>query len=292
MPRLVEIADPADARIADYRNLRDGFRAADDPAQRAPGRVFIAEGAVVVRALVRSSYQTRSLLCTPARLGALAAELALLPETTPVYVAPQAVLNQIAGFNIHRGLLAVGVRPGEPAAGDAVRAARTLVVLEDLANHDNIGGVFRDTAALGGPGAAVLLSPRCADPLYRKALRVSAGHVLGVPYARLSTWPGDLELVRRQGFVIVATTPSPDAPDICAAFRGGVPERLALLLGAEGPGLSAGALAEADLRVRIRISPQVDSLNVAVAAAVCLHGLGRLDAPGPATRNPGGGMSV
>jgi tRNA G18 (ribose-2'-O)-methylase SpoU len=215
--------------------------------------------------------------------------LALLPPETPVYLAEQPILNQVVGFNIHRGILAAGIRPQPPDLTQLLARARTLVILEDLANHDNVGGIFRATAALAGlplsvpsclrasvpSGSAILLSPGCADPLYRKAIRVSMGAALHIPFARLEPWPAALAQVRAAGFTLIALTPAPDAAALSEVVR---PARPALLLGAEGPGLSPEALAAADLRVRIPIDPAVDSLNVTVAGAIALAALAR---PGP-----------
>jgi tRNA G18 (ribose-2'-O)-methylase SpoU len=208
-----------------------------------------------------------------------------LPPGTPVYLAPQDLMNAVVGFNIHRGVLASGYRPTPPLLQSLLAASAALVILEDLANHDNMGGIFRAAAALAGPanphaphadagpaprGASILLSPRCCDPLYRKAIRVSIGAALRIPFARLEPWPEALAAIKSAGFSLVALTPDPAAVPIDHLAP---PPRPALLLGAEGPGLTPGALAAADLRVRIPINPATDSLNVVVAAAIALHRL-------------------
>jgi tRNA G18 (ribose-2'-O)-methylase SpoU len=281
MPPITPISSLNDPRLADYANLRDRQLAALARGEE-PG-AFIAEGELVVRQLIDSGFRTRSVLLTPTRLQTIRDALDRLPDQTPVYLAPQDLMNRIVGFNIHRGILAAGIRPEPPDLAQLLRSARTLVILEDLANHDNLGGIFRATAALAGlptrgPGprrleampAAILLSPGCCDPLYRKAIRVSMGTALHLPWARVESWPGDLEQVRRAGFTLVALTPDPAATPIDALLR---PGRPALLLGAEGPGLSPAALAAADRLIRIPIDRRVDSLNVATAAAIALSRL-------------------
>jgi tRNA G18 (ribose-2'-O)-methylase SpoU len=172
------------------------------------------------------------------------------------------------GFHLNRGVLAVadGAAPPDPLALAA--SARLLAVAEGINDHENLGSLFRNAAALGVDG--VLLGPRCADPLYRRSVRVSMGHVLRVPFAALpGEWPGSLDALRAAGLTVVALTPAPDAVPLAAAGLAGT--RTALLLGAEGPGLSAAALGAADLRVRIPMATGVDSLNVATAAAVAFH---------------------
>lgn len=274
---LVRIEAVDDPRVSDYANLKDAqLRALREGSGEAG--VFLAEGDLVVRQLVESGLRVRSVFLTPERLEALRGDLSRLPAGVPVYVAEPAVMVSVVGFNIHRGVLAAGDRPQEPELGRLLESARTLVVLEDLANHDNVGGIFRATAALAGlpeggrGGGAVLLSPRCCDPLYRKSIRVSMGMALRVPFARLDPWPGGLERVRAAGFRVVALTPDPGAVPI-GELRREAGERVALLLGAEGPGLSGAAMGAADVRVRIPISGAVDSLNVVVAAGIGLASL-------------------
>jgi tRNA G18 (ribose-2'-O)-methylase SpoU len=281
---LIPLDTLDDPRTAEYRALRDAHLrdAAADPAEPSHG-VFIAEGELVVRQLFSSSLRTRSVLLTHQRLSTMRDALEHLPSGTPIYLTGQAVMNGIVGFNIHRGILASGDRPPQPDLGVLLRTCASLVILEDLANHDNVGGIFRCTAALAGipspgvagpTGAAVLLSPRCCDPLYRKAIRVSVGAALHIPFARLSSWPDQLHTVRDAGFRLIALTPDPAAiPIDQVGLSAG--SRSALILGAEGPGLTDAALTLADVRVRIPISFEVDSLNVTVAAAIALHRLCR-----------------
>jgi tRNA G18 (ribose-2'-O)-methylase SpoU len=272
----IQVSDAADDRLADYRALkaervRDAERAARDDG------VFIAEGEFVVGQLLQSRFATRSLLCTPARFERIRDMLAAAPGEFPVYVAPQAMMEALAGFQFHRGVLAAGVRAAPQTAHQVIADARTLVVLEDISNHDNVGGIFRSIGALA-PRAGVLLNPRCCDPLYRKAVRVSMGQALRVPYAVAQDWPGGLDLARRAGFRVLALTPRESATDIGDLGPG----RYALMVGAEGPGLTAEAFAAADEHVRIPIQGRADSLNVVVALSIALH---RLAAGDPNARS-------
>lgn len=273
---LITLESADDPRLAAYANIRDAELAQrTDPLDPDGHRgLFIAEGELVVRRLIASAYPTLSLLTTPTRLATIGDALAGLPGSVPVYVVPQQVMNTVVGFNMHRGLLALGGRPEPTPLERLLSLSGPLLILEDLVNHDNLGGIYRNAAALGGPGIGVLLSPRCADPLYRKSLRVSMGHVLGVPTARLTDWPGDLLRLKDAGWTLLATTPDTSAADLADLHP--LPKKVALLLGSEGPGLTPGALATADVRVRIAMNPAgpgVDSLNVAVSAGICLHRL-------------------
>lgn len=270
---VIAIEDPRDPRVEPYRNQKDVWLRAQ--RGESPGGLFVAEGVLVLGALVRSGYRVHSVLVSETRLGAVTEALEGLAGDVPVYVAGQGVMDEVVGFHIHRGVLACGYRPSPEVEGDVGRlaaTARTLVVLEDLSNHDNVGGVFRVAAALGGPSVGVVLSPGCADPLYRKALRVSMGHGLLVPYARAGSWPGDLSAVMDAGHELVALTPGAGSESIEGVVPGG---RVALVVGAEGPGLSEAVLGVADRRVRIPIWSGVDSLNVVTAAAIALHRLVR-----------------
>jgi tRNA G18 (ribose-2'-O)-methylase SpoU len=260
---ITPIADAADPRLDDYRDLTTADRRPDRPGGRGP---VIAEGVVVVRRLLDSPYPVRSLLGVPRRLDELAADLA--PVDVPAYVTGADVMATAVGFHLNRGVLAVADRPAPTDAAVLVRGARVVAVLEGVGDHENLGALFRNAAALGVD--AVLLGPRCSDPLYRRSVRVSMGHVLRVPFAALpGRWPASLDLLREAGLRIVALTPAPDAVAIGEARLDAGP--VALLLGAEGPGLSPEAIAAADLRVRIPMAAGVDSLNVATAAAVAFH---------------------
>jgi tRNA G18 (ribose-2'-O)-methylase SpoU len=264
--RTVHIDRSDDTRIADYRALTDvELRTRFEP----PHGLFIAEGELVLRRALGAGYRPRSALVDAKRLAQLRD---IDTGDAPVYAASAEVLREVTGFHVHRGVLASFHRRPLPTLDALVATAARLVVLEDVNNHTNLGAIFRAAAGLGFDG--VLLSPSCADPLYRRSVRVSMGEVFAVPYARLADWPGDLKRVRDAGFVLVALTPGePTVPidTLDASERA----RPALLLGAEGEGLSARALAACDVRARIPMSRGVDSLNVAAAAAVAFWELAR-----------------
>ncbi|MCG5466845.1 RNA methyltransferase [Micromonospora sp. MED01] len=265
-----QITDPDDDRIADYRALTDvELRTRWEP----PHGLFIAEGELVLRRALRAGYPARSYLVDAKRVDQLAD---LDTGDAPVYAATQDVLQRATGFHVHRGVLASFHRQPLPTAAEVLATARRVVVLEDVNNHTNLGAIFRGAAALGVD--AVLLSPTCADPLYRRSVRVSMGEVFAMPYAKLDRWPAGLDQVREAGFTVLAMTPAPDAVPmqrLTPAQR----ERAALLLGAEGPGLTAAAQAASDVRVVLPMRRGVDSLNVAAAAAVAFWELGRDDMP-------------
>lgn len=233
---------------------------------------FLAEGEVVVRVLLtQSHFRTESLLLEERRVAGLGDVLAGIDDSVPVYVVKQQVMNEIAGFPIHRGILAVGIRGEEESVSELlarIEGPGVVVALEGLANHDNVGGIFRNAAAFGAK--AVLLDPSSCDPLYRKAIRVSVGAALRVPFARAASSGAMLDALREAGFTTLALTPRREATEL-ASFR--PPPRCALLLGAEGPGLSDETLARADELVRIDIESDFDSLNVAATSAVALYGV-------------------
>lgn len=260
------LTDPADPRLADYRSLTDlALRTRFEP----PHGLFIAEGELVVERALRAGYRMRSLLIDRKRIDQ---HDGLAPDDVPVYAATAEVLEAVTGFHVHRGVLASYHRKPEVPASDVMTTARSLLILEDINNHTNIGAVFRSAAGLGMDG--VLLSPTCADPLYRRSVRVSMGEVFALPYAVLSPWPLGLQDVREAGFTIVALTPDRDAVSI-GSLTERERSRPALLFGAEGPGLTTDVLKTADARVRIPMSRGVDSLNVAAAAAVACYALNR-----------------
>ncbi|HZW10585.1 MAG TPA: RNA methyltransferase [Phycisphaerales bacterium] len=289
----IAVDDLEDPRLEPYRNQKDAWlRSQRDGGTGIGEGLFLAEGELVVRALLDSGHQVVSVLCTPSRLEAMGESLGRLDPATPVFVADRPVLERIVGFDLHRGILAAGRRAQPPTAADIVDRAGLLVLCEDLTNHDNMGSIFRNVGCLIGGAdpkaarapAAVLLSPRCCDPLYRKSLRVSMGHVLRVPFARLEPWPKGLGLVRAAGFEIAALTPSePGIP--VTLLKHNPHKRAALLVGTEGAGLGAGSLALADARVRIPMAPGADSLNVATALAIALS---HLRATNPDQEEPAG----
>jgi tRNA G18 (ribose-2'-O)-methylase SpoU len=258
----VPIDDPADPRVADFVD-------ATDAALRRRHGLFLIEGELVLRRALASGTALRSLLLTPPRWRALAD--ALHGVDAPVYLAAQAVMDAVAGFPIHRGVLAAAPRPPLATVAEVVAGATVVAVVEGLTDHENLGGIFRNAAALGV--GAVLVDPRCADPLYRRAVRVSMGHVLRLPWTRVDPWPDGLDDLRAAGWTLVALTPSPEAEPL-SALAPAPGEKVAVLLGAEGSGLSAPALVAADRRVRIPMAAGVDSLNVATAAAIAFHHLG------------------
>lgn len=237
---------------------------APDPDRDVPG-FFVAEGLTVVSRLLSSPHRVRSVVADPIRYGRLRPTP---PDGVPVYVVPNEVLCAAAGFEVHRGVLAAADRWPLPDWRAAVAGARRVLVLEGINDHENLGVIFRNAAGLGAD--AVLLCPQCCDPLYRRSVRVSMGHVLTVAWTRLGPWPGGLEELRASGFALVALTP---AGHPIEHFAVGPDDRLALLVGAEGPGLSAAALGLADRRTVIPMHHGVDSINVASATAVALWAL-------------------
>ena len=302
MAGIVVVDDPSDPRLADYARLTDvRLRTALEPAHG----LFVAEGDKVIRRAVAAGYQVRSMLVTKDKLAGLADVADACPG--PVYLVSDEAAEQVTGYRVHRGalasmarralptvtgLLAGGPLAGYGPAGSAARPApagtayqaragqpggpRRIVILEDLVDHGNVGGIFRCAAALGVD--AVILSPRCADPLYRRAVKVSMGAVFAIPYARMSDWRGGLAEIRAAGFALLALTPDQSAVPLAKLDPA---DRAALLLGTEGDGLSSRWLAQADTAVCIPMSADamalgVDSLNVVAAAAIACHELARL----------------
>ncbi|WP_092546730.1 TrmH family RNA methyltransferase [Actinoplanes derwentensis] len=264
MPALT-ITSPDDPRIGDYRALTDvELRTRWEP----PNGLFIAEGELVIERALRAGYRMRSALVDEKRV----AQLTGLPADAPLYAAPPAVLESITGFHVHRGILASFHRRETPQMPELLAKARCIAVLEGLNTHTNLGALFRSAAALGID--AVVLSPNCADPLYRRAVRVSMGEVFAIPYAKSDDWPGTLTAIREAGFTLLALTPGDGAIPI-GSLTPRQRERPALLLGAEGPGLTRAAMEAADARVVIPMYNGVDSLNVATAGAIAFYELTR-----------------
>jgi tRNA G18 (ribose-2'-O)-methylase SpoU len=263
----VPVGDAGDPRLADYVRLTDVHLRRSLEAAHG---LFLAEGEKVIRRAIGGGYPVRSLLVTRDTLAGLADLAGCCPG--PVYIVSPEVAEELTGYRVHRGALASMQRRPLPPVGAVAGAARRIVVLEDIVDHTNVGAIFRCVAALGFD--AVVLAPRCADPLYRRAVRVSMGAVFAVPYARMDDWREGLGELRALGFRLLALTPAPGAVPIGeAAAGGGIPRdaRVALLLGAEGDGLSARWRGQADLAVRIPMSRGVDSLNVASAAAIACY---------------------
>lgn len=267
MATIHRVGPGPDDRLADYLALTDtALRKRLEPA----GGLFVAEGEKVIRRAVAAGYQVRSLLLAERWLAPLEDLLAALD--VPVYLATQPALEAVTGYVVHRGALASMQRKALPAPAELLAGADRVVVLEDIVDPTNVGAVFRSAAALGMDG--VLLDPHCADPLYRRAVKVSMGAVLTLPYARFARWPSGLDLVRAAGLSVLALTPAAGAVDL-DELDAGLMARCALLLGTEGAGLSPAALAAADLRVRIPMARGVDSLNIAAAAAVAFWAVTR-----------------
>jgi len=261
------IEGASDPRVAAWRDVRDG------ELLRARG-LFVAEGRLVVRRVLEEErYRVHSLLVNDAALSDLSSPLASIADDVPILVCSARDLAGIAGYHVHRGCLALVHRPPPVPIDEIVARAQTLVVLEGMSNADNVGGVFRNAAAFGAGG--VLLSPTCCDPLYRKAIRTSMGAALRVPFARAADddWPGVLLRVRAAGFAIVALTPREPSETLDAFAARPRPARVALVAGTEGAGLTPAVESTADYRVRIPISGDVDSLNVAVATGIALYRL-------------------
>jgi tRNA G18 (ribose-2'-O)-methylase SpoU len=285
------VVDPHDPRLDPYRNL-------NDPAKRirmeADESVFVVEGRLAVDRLLTSEYTVRSLLVDDHQVTAAGYLVAATrAQGAPVYVGSRTVVAGTVGFALHRGVVAVADRPAPFDTGQLLTAAAgastsdgppLVAVLEGLNDHENIGALFRNAAAFGVRG--VLLDPTSADPLYRRSVRVSVGHVLHIPFARLVPWPTGLHQVRAAGFVVAALAPRPTgARGVPAVSLGelkawmagsGHPLGVAVVLGAEGPGLTESARAASDVVVHIPMADGVDSLNVATAAAVAFHTLGGL----------------
>jgi tRNA G18 (ribose-2'-O)-methylase SpoU len=267
---VVLITDTTDPRLADYVSLTDvALRRRIEPERG----LYIAESSTVLGRALEAGHEPRSVLCSPRWLPDVETMLAGVPggEDVPVLLAETDVLEAITGFHVHRGALAAMHRPVLPcvedvlAGGDGRPAARRVAVIEDVVDHTNVGAIMRSAAALGVD--AVLVTPQCADPLYRRAVRVSMGTVFQVPWTRIDPWPGGVDLLRGLGFTVAALALSDESitlDDLVAR----APERLALVLGAEGDGLKPATVAAADLVVRIPMAGGVDSLNVAAASAV------------------------
>lgn len=260
--RLTDLHDP---RLGDYRDLTDVvLRRLAEPA----GGLYIAESAKVIARAIAAGHRPRSVLLLEQWLPDL--EPLVAEFDIPVFVGESALLESLTGFQLHRGALAAMHRPPLPAVEDVLRDARRVVVLEDIVDHTNVGAIFRSVAGLGAD--AVLITPRCADPLYRRSVRVSMGTVLQVPWTRLADWPDGATQLRSAGFHIAALALSDSAVTL-DAFAADPPDRIAIVLGTEGDGLSAAALDAADTVVTIPMLHGVDSLNVASASAVALWAL-------------------
>jgi tRNA G18 (ribose-2'-O)-methylase SpoU len=267
---VVRVTDAADPRLEDYVSLTDvALRRRLEPEHG----LYVAESEKVIRRALAAGHRPRSYLMAErwlTDLEDLVAEAAR--DGVPVYVGEHEVIERLTGFHLHRGALAAMERPALPPVAEVLRGARRVLVLEDVVDHTNVGAVFRSAAALGMD--AVLVTPRCADPLYRRSIRVSMGTVFQVPWTRIEPWPGGIDALRALGLTVAALALAEDAVglDVLAADP---PERLALVLGTEGDGLARRTLGAVDLVVTIPMAGGVDSLNVAAAGAVAAWALRR-----------------
>lgn len=268
---LIGVTDATDPRLADYVSLRDATLRRSLESERG---LFIAEGEKVIRRAVEAGHVPRSFLLADRWLPDLADVLRRHPEA-PVYVVTEGLAERVTGFHVHRGALA-SLHRAPPLPLSALLAARRLVVAEDVVDHTNVGAIVRNAAGLGWDG--VVFSPRAADPLYRRAIKVSMGTVFSLPWARVEDWATAMPTLRRSGFTVVALALTPDAVPLDAYVARGVPDRLALAVGTEGAGLSQRWIAQADAVVQIPMRAGVDSLNVAAATAVACWAL-RAPAP-------------
>ncbi|KUF14094.1 MULTISPECIES: TrmH family RNA methyltransferase [Streptomyces] len=263
MADLLTIDDPDDPRLSDYTGLTDvELRRKREPAEG----LFIAEGEKVIRRAKLAGYEMRSMLLSAKWVDVMRDVIDEVPA--PVYAVSPDLAERVTGYHVHRGALASMQRKPLPTAEELLQRHRRVVVMEAVNDHTNIGAIFRSAAALGMD--AVLLSPDCADPLYRRSVKVSMGAVFSVPYARLGSWPRGLDGVREAGFNLLALTPDEKARTLDEAAPHRM-DRVALMLGAEGEGLSRQALVAADEWVRIPMAHGVDSLNVGAAAAVAFY---------------------
>ena len=261
---VIDILDPADSRVEDFRDLNSVDRRPDLPTGKG---LVIAEGVLVVQRMLASRFRPHAFLGTQRRLLELADELA--DAGAPYYRAPAEVMAEVVGFHLNRGVLGAARRAPELTVSDVIRGARTVAVLEGVNDHENLGSIFRNAAGLGVDG--VIFGTGCAAPLYRRAVRVSMGHALLVPFAKAQQWPADLNTLRDNGFRLLAMTPNPAAQTLAEAIDGLADQKVAILVGAEGPGLTETAMRASDTRVRIPMARGTDSLNVATAAALAFY---------------------
>ncbi len=267
MASIVAVGDPTDPRLADYFSLRDVELRKHIEAQHG---LFLAEGEKGVRRAVAAGYRVRSFMMTERWLAGLETELAMAGDV-PCFVVTEAVAEAATGFHVHRGALASLQRRPLPTLARVLDGALRLVVLEDIVDHTNVGAVFRNAAALGID--AVVLSPRCADPLYRRSVKVAMGAVFSVPWTRMEDWYDGMNSVKAAGFTTVALTPDTRSLSLAEFVEGHRHDKVCIVLGSEGAGLSGRWLSTCDVTVHIEMSAGVDSLNVAAAAAVAFYAL-------------------
>ncbi|WP_061966091.1 TrmH family RNA methyltransferase [Demequina aurantiaca] len=261
---VIPIESADDPRLSDYRGLTDVALRRSLEAERG---LYMAEGAKVIARAVRAGHSPRSLLMTPKWVHGIVEALGAAATDVTLYVAPDDVLEEVTGYQVHRGALAAMHRPVLPSVADLVRDARRVVVLEGIVDHTNVGAIFRSVAGIGAD--AVIVSPTCADPLYRRSVKVSMGTVFQVPWTRAETWPGVLDELRESGFVVAGMALAEGAVPL-DEFAARADDRVALVMGTEGDGMTRAALDHVDVPVVIPMVGGVDSLNVAAASAVAL----------------------
>lgn len=268
MQAVIDITNPDDPRVDDFRDLNSVDRRPDLPTGKG---LVIAEGVLVVRRMLASRFAPHAMLGTDRRLAELADDLSAVAPYLDLtcYRATAEVMADVVGFHLNRGVLAAARRPVELSVSEVLERARTIAVLEGVNDHENLGSIFRNAAGLGVDG--VIFGAGCADPLYRRSVRVSMGHALLVPFARAARWPSDLELLRDDDFRLLAMTPSPRAASLAEAMTKLAGDKVAVLVGAEGPGLTETVMRASDARVRVPMSRGTDSLNVATAAALAFY---------------------
>lgn len=263
---LIPIQDPSDPRLGDYVSLRDVSLRRSLESERG---LFVAEGEKVIRRAIEAGHRPRSFLLAERWLPGLADVLDAHPDA-PVYVVTEDLAEAVTGFHVHRGALA-SVHRAEPLAMADLLGLRRLVLAEDIVDHTNVGAIIRNAAGLGWDG--VLLAPRAADPLYRRSVKVSMGTVFSLPWARVDAWATAIPTLQGSGFTVVALALSPDAVSLDALAAAPRPDKLCLVVGTEGAGLSDSWISQADTVVQIPMFHGVDSLNVAAATAVACHAL-------------------
>lgn len=258
---IISLTSAADPRVSDYTSLTD---VALRRSKEAANGLYLAESSRVLRRALAAGHQPRSFFLAEKWLPDLADVLAEYPDI-PAFVGSPGVLEEITGFHLHRGAMAAMNRPPAVSVVDVLSQARRIAILENVVDHTNLGAIFRSAAALEVDG--ILVTPECGDPLYRRSIRVSMGTVFKIPWARLSSWPDEMDLVKSHGFTTAALALSDDATDL-DAFAGSAVEKLALILGTEGEGLAAETVTGSDVVLKIPMRGGVDSLNVAAASAV------------------------
>jgi tRNA G18 (ribose-2'-O)-methylase SpoU len=266
MRDVIHVADVGDSRLSDYAAIDPRIPRRDVERAAVVGGYAICEGPLLVRRTLETGIRVRSVLVTPSRLRKLADILETVEA--PIYVAEKPVLEEVVGYAFHRGAVASVERPLQPEMGELLAGARRVAVCEGITDHENLGSIFRNAAAFGLD--AVLLDPTTCDPLYRRSIRVSMGHALRMPWARVEPWPDGLDRLREAGLTCAALTPGPGSITLEQIDRS---RPIAFMLGTEGPGLTAMALARADIHVRIPMAPGVDSLNVAATSALAFRAI-------------------